>query len=133
MGRECSRRRGCRERVEVLDEREPELGEGRQHLGLGPAGQQRGLALHCGDRVHGVRGAGGVSAGFGEAKVTDLPGADQFADRPHVLDRDVRVDAVLVKQVIRSVRSRRREWSATRRICSGRLSRPTDLPWCRSR
>ena len=43
-----------------------------QHLGLGVAGPQRVLALHRGDRVHGVRAPDRVGAGLGQPEVADL-------------------------------------------------------------
>jgi threonine dehydrogenase-like Zn-dependent dehydrogenase len=83
-------------------EADAQLRAGGQHLRLGVAGPQRVLALHRGHRVHCVRAADRVRGGFGEAEVADLAGRDELGDSPgNVLDRDVRVDAVLVEQVDR--------------------------------
>jgi len=84
------------------DEPDAEFGEGGQDLGLGVAGPQRVLGLHRGHRVHGVGAADGAGAGLGEAEVAHLARGDQPRDRPRdVLDRDLRVHAVLVVQVDR--------------------------------
>ena len=107
----------------------PSSAQRRQHLGLGVAGPQRVLALHRGDRVHGVGAADRAGAGLGQAEVADLARRDQLADGAgDVLDRHVRVDPVLVEQVDRvDAAAAAGTPSATRRICSGRLSSPTDL------
>ena len=74
--------------------------------------------------------ADGLHARLREAEVLDLALLDQLLDRARdVLDRDVRVDAVLVEEVDRSrsggvAASRRRSL----RIVSGRLSVPRDWP-----
>jgi hypothetical protein len=47
-----------------------------------------------------VGAADGVDAGFGHPEVADIAGVDQLLDGAgDVLDRDVRVDTVLVEQV----------------------------------
>ena len=54
------------------------------------------------DRLDRVRAADRLQPRLGQAEVLDLALPDQFLDRPrHVLDRHVRVDAVLVVQVDR--------------------------------
>ena len=50
--------------------------------------------------MHGVGAADGGGAGFRQAEMADLAGADEVGDRAgHVLDRHGGVDAVLVEQV----------------------------------
>ena len=69
-------------------------------LGLAPP--ERVLALQRGDRLDGVRAADRLHARLGEAEVPDLARLDQLLHRAgDVLDRDARVDAVLVEQVDR--------------------------------
>ena len=83
-------------------EADAELLERRQQLLLRPAPPQRVLALDGRDRLHGVRPADGLHAGLGEAEVPHLALGDQLLDRArHLLDRHVRVDAVLVEEVDR--------------------------------
>ena len=68
--------------------------------GLGFAPEQRVLALQGGEGVHGVIAADGAHARLRQAEVADLAGVDEFGDGAGgVLDRDLRVDAVLVEQV----------------------------------
>ena len=63
---------------------------------------ERVLALQRRDRLDGVGAADRLHAGLGEAEVLDLPLLDQLLHGAgHVLDRDVRVDAVLVEEVDR--------------------------------
>ena len=67
-------------------------------LGLAPP--QRIFALQRGDRLHRVRAADRLHAGFGQAEVLDLAFADQVLHRARdVLDRHVRIDAVLIEQI----------------------------------
>ena len=67
-------------------------------LGLAP--EQRVLALQRGDRVNRVGAADGARAGLGQAEVPYLARRDELRDCPgDVLDRHLRVDAVLVQQV----------------------------------
>ena len=83
-------------------EADPELLERRQDRLLGLAPPQRVLALQRGDGLDGVGAADRLYAGLGEAEVADLALVDQVLDGAgDVLDRDVRVDAVLVEQVDR--------------------------------
>ena len=78
----------------------PSSSQRRQDLRLGLAPPQRVLALQRRDRLDGVRAADRLHAGLGQAEVLDLALADQFLHRAgHVLDRHVRIDAVLVEQV----------------------------------
>ena len=64
------------------------------------AGPQGVLRLQRGDRVDGVGAADRVGPGRGQADVADLALGDELGDRADgVLDRRVRVDAVLVVQV----------------------------------
>ena len=71
----------------------------------------------------------GRRGGFGQAEVADLAGCDQLTDGArHVLDRHLRVDAVLVEEVDDVHTEPRSEASTTRLICSGRLSSPTGAP-----
>jgi hypothetical protein len=61
-----------------------------------------------------VRAPDGLDAGLGQAEVLDLPIGDELLDGAgDVLDRGLRVDPVL---------------STARRIDSGRLDSPVDLP-----
>jgi hypothetical protein len=60
--------------------------------------------------------------------VLDRPGVDELLDRSgDVLDRDVRVDAVLVEEIERR-RGAVGRASATRLMCSGRLDKPVWRP-----
>ena len=84
------------------NEADPELLEGGQDRLLGLAPPQRVLALQGGDRLDGVGAADRLHAGLGQAEVADLALVDEVLDGAgDVLDRDVRVDAVLVEQVDR--------------------------------
>ena len=84
----------------VRHEADAELLQRRQHLRLGRPPPQRVLALEGGDRLDGVGPADRLHARLGEAEVLDLALPDQLLHRPgHVLDRHVRVDAVLIEQV----------------------------------
>ena len=77
-----------------------ELVQDRDDLLFGFAPEQRVLALQRGDRLHGVGAADGAHAGLGQAEVADLARLDEFLDGAgDVLDRHLRVDAVLVQQV----------------------------------
>src|SRR6185369_5281585 len=71
---ELAREEAAPERA-VGDEVDPELLERREDLGLGAASPERVLALHRGDRLHGVRAADRPRAGLGEAEMLDLAGA----------------------------------------------------------
>ena len=83
-------------------EADPELLERRQDLLLGLAPPERVLALQGGDRLDGVGAADRLHARLGEAEVPDLARLDQLLHGAgDVLDRDARVDAVLVEQVDR--------------------------------
>ena len=92
----------------------------------GLARPQRVLALHRGHRLHGVRAADRLRARLGQAEVPHLARRDQVLDGAgDVLDRHVRVDAVLVEEVdARRSGAARSEASATSLMCSGRLLRP---------
>ena len=84
------------------DEADPELLERRQDLRLGLAPPERVFALERGDRLDGVCAADRLHACLGQPEVPHLARVDQLLDRAgDVLDRDVRVDAVLVEQVDR--------------------------------
>ena len=84
----------------VGDEADPELAQQRQDLRLHVAGPQRVLGLKRGDRLHGVCAADGLGGCLGEAEVQHLALGDQVGDGLRgLLDRGVRVDAVLVEQV----------------------------------
>ncbi len=81
-------------------EADAEFFERRQDLLLGLAPPQRIFALQRRDRLNRVRAADGLRAGLGQAEMPDLAFADQILHRArHVLDRHVRVDAVLVEQI----------------------------------
>ncbi len=82
------------------DEADPELLKCRQNLLLRLAPSQRILALQRGHRLDDVSAADRLYACFGETEVLDLSLLDQFFYRArHVLDRHVRVDTVLVKEI----------------------------------
>ena len=84
----------------VRHEADAELLEGRQHLRLRARRPQRVFALEGRDGLDGVGPADRLDARLGEAEVLDLARLDQLLDRSrHVLDRHVRVDAVLIEQV----------------------------------
>ena len=79
---------------------DPELTQDRKDIALEPALPQRVLALHRGDRVHGVRAADERLADFREPEKPHLSLADQVGHRADdVLDRHVGIGAMLVEQV----------------------------------
>ena len=81
-------------------EPDTKLLQGRQKLGLRTTPEQRILALHRGDRLDRVRTANRLNPGFRQAEVFDLALGNQFLDRScHVLDRHVRIDAVLIEEI----------------------------------
>ena len=72
----------------------------RDHLVFRPAPQHRIFVLNGGDGQSGMRPAQRLQAHFGQAPMQDLALRHQVLDRAgDVLDRDLRVDAVLVEQV----------------------------------
>jgi hypothetical protein len=82
------------------DEPDAELRKRRDDLGLRGTPPQRVLLLQRRHRLHGVGAADCARRGLRHAEVAHLARADQLAHGAGgVLDRDVRVDAVLVKQV----------------------------------
>ena len=82
------------------DEADAEFLERRQDLRLRLPPPQRVLALEGRDRLDRVRAADRLHARLGQAEVLHLALPDQLLHRAgHVLDRHVRVDAVLVEQV----------------------------------
>src|SRR6266542_330869 len=84
------------------DEPDPELLERREHLLFRLPPPQRVLALERRDRLHRVCTADRLRARLREAEVLDLALADQVLHGARdVLDRHVRIDAVLVKEVDR--------------------------------
>ena len=103
----------------------PSSSSSRQEFGFGAAPEQRILALHRGDRLHRVCAADGLDARFRQPEVLDLALGDQVLDRAgDVLDRHVRVDAMLIEQVD-AVGSQPLEGRLGHRlICSGRLLVP---------
>ena len=61
---------------------------------------QRVFALKRGDRLHAVRPADVLRPGLAETEVPHLPLPDEVRDSAcHVLDRNLRIDAVLIEQV----------------------------------
>src|SRR5207249_3769862 len=81
-------------------ESDAELLEGWQQLFFRAPPPQGVLALDRGDLLDGVGAADRAHAGFGHAEVLHLALRNQFLDRArHVLDRDVRVDTVLIIQI----------------------------------
>ena len=81
-------------------EADAELLERRQDLVLRLPPPQRIFALQRGDRLHRVRAADRLHAGFGQAEMLDLALLDQVLDRSrHVFDRHVGIDAVLIEQI----------------------------------
>ena len=81
------------------------------------------------DRLNRVGAANRLRSGFGQPEVLHLALLDQVFHRTgDVLDRHVRVDAVLIEQIDTSVLSRLSDASATSLMCSGRLSSPACLP-----
>ena len=82
------------------DKADAQLLAQRKHLRFRAAPQHRVLVLDHGHRVHRVRAADRLQPGFGQAVVQHLALRDQILDRPgHVLDRHLRIDAMLVEQV----------------------------------
>ena len=101
-----SRRWGCCCRVSRSGKRaerheaDAELGTRRQHLRLRVARPQRVLALNSGDRADGMRASDRARARLRQPEVAHLAGRDKLTDSAsHLLDRDVRVDAVLIEEV----------------------------------
>ena len=71
-----------------------------KHLLFGLTPPQRVLALQRGDGLDGMRATNRLHARFGETEVFDLAFANEILHRARdVLDRDVRVDAVLIEQI----------------------------------
>src|SRR3954454_20232124 len=98
-GADLSREQAVAER-RVGHEADPELAQQRQDVRFHVAGPQRVLGLKRGDRLHGVCAADGLGGCLGEAEVQHLAVGDQVRDGLRgLLDRGVRVDAVLVEQV----------------------------------
>ena len=74
--------------------------QGRQKLGPRTTPEQRVFAPHCGDRLDCVRPANRLNPSLRHAEVLDLTLGNQLLDRScHVLDRHVRIDAVLIKKI----------------------------------
>jgi hypothetical protein len=79
---------------------DPQLFERRQNLSFRLAPPQRVLALERRNRLNGVCAADRLHAGFGQPEVLDLAFANQVLQRTRdVLDRDVRVHAVLIEEI----------------------------------
>ncbi len=81
-------------------EADAEFLQRRQQFAFRFAPPQRVLALHCGHRLHGMRATHRGGTGFGQAEVAHLALGDQVTHGAgHILDRHVRIHAVLVEQV----------------------------------
>ena len=114
----------------------PSSAQRRQHLGLGVAGPQRVLALHRGHRdAPRARGGSCRPPASESPKCRTLPARDELADGAgDVLDRHVRVDAVLVEQVDRvdaeplQRRRRRRGGSARAGVSMPCIRAVDDVP-----
>ena len=79
---------------------DPELLQRGQDRLLGLAPPKRVLALQGRDRLYRVGAADRLHARLGQAEVADLALVDEFLDGAgDLLDRNVRVDPVLVEQV----------------------------------
>ena len=73
---------------------------GSQQFCLRTTPEQRVFALHRRDRLDGVRAANCLDPSFREAEVFDLTFGNQFFDRArYVLDRHLRIDAMLIKKI----------------------------------
>ena len=84
----------------VGDERDPELADRGEQLGFRIAAPQRVLSLQRRNRMHGVSAANGLRRRFGQAEIPHLAGGHELGHRAdRLLDRRVRVDAVLVVDV----------------------------------
>ena len=82
------------------DKADAKLLERRQDLAFRPSIPEGILALDCRDGLDGMRAADRPGGGLGQAEVLDFALGDQLPDRPsHVLDRHVRVDAVLIEDI----------------------------------
>ena len=87
----CRARSRCRARRRLEDA-----------VGLGGAPPERIFVLNGGDRLHGMGAAERLDARLRQAEVPDLALGDQVVDGAgHILDRHVRIDPVLVKEVDR--------------------------------
>src|SRR5579862_7870994 len=72
----------------------------RQKLSFRPTVEQRVFALHGGNRLDRVRAPYRLNRRFRHAEVLDLACGDQLFDRSrHLLDRHLRINPVLVKEV----------------------------------
>jgi hypothetical protein len=102
LGRaEATRQEATTERA-VGDEADAELAGGRQDRVLHVARPQRVLGLERGDRMHLVRAPDRLGRSLRQAQVANLALIDQLRHRADgLLDRDLRVDAVLVVEVDR--------------------------------
>src|SRR4029079_10142253 len=81
-------------------EADDEIPQGVQDLVLGLAPEQGVLALQRRDGLNGMSAADRRDTGLGQPEVADLAGLDELSNGAgDVLDRDIRVDAVLVEQV----------------------------------
>jgi len=81
-------------------EADAELLAGWQHLVFRVTRPDRVFVLDGRYRLHGVRTADRRAAGLREPEVTNLAGGDKIRNRArHILDRDVRIDAVLIKEI----------------------------------
>src|SRR5204863_408002 len=84
------------------DEADAEFLKRWQDLALRLAIPERVLALHRRHRLDGVRPPDRARGGFGQAEVLHLPLVDQVLDGSgDILDRDIRIDSMLVVQVDR--------------------------------
>ena len=84
----------------VGNEADAQLAQRGQHRVFHIAGPQRILALHGCDRLDGMGAPDQLRRGLGHAEVTHLALGNQIPDRTrHVLDRNLRIDAVLIEQI----------------------------------
>jgi hypothetical protein len=82
------------------NEADPELLARRQDFRFGISRPERVFALDGSHRLDGVRPSDRLCAGFGESEVFDFAFRDQVSHGAgHLLDRDARVDAMLIEQV----------------------------------
>ena len=125
---DLSRQEALAERAEG-DEADPQLLERRQDVRFRLPPPQRVFALQRRDRLDRMRAADGLHAGLREAEVLHLALLDQVLHRPgDVLDRHVRVDAVLVEEVDGLDPEPLERASVTAWMCSGRLFSPRCRP-----
>src|ERR1700745_878552 len=96
---DCAREEALAQRTE-RNKADSKFFQGWQHFRFGLSPPQRIFALERRDRLDCVRAAGGLYAGFGQAKVLHLALLNQLFDRPgDVFNGHVWVNPMLIEQI----------------------------------